>query len=171
MRPDQREYTPIAQKYIDLVTEGNISEILNKQNTDSLLLLNTVTEEQANGRYAPDKWSLKTVIGHIADVERLWSYRLFRIARGDAREFAGYDRDIFAEMSACDQLPFNMVLQDYTAVRNATVSLINNLSDEAMLRTGEFSDHKLSARACAYVIAGHETHHLNIIKSKYLAIE
>jgi len=170
MRPDKNEYLPLAQKYIDLVPDGNIVEILQQQNEDNLSLLKGLTEDQASFRYAPDKWSLKTVIGHIADVERLWCYRLLRIARGDAREFSGYDRDIFAEMSDCEALPLHKVLNDYVAVRKSTISLIENLSEEAMTRVGEFNGHKLSARASVYIIAGHETHHINIIKAKYLGI-
>jgi len=170
MRPNKKEYLPLAQKYIDLVPDGNIVEILQQQNEENLSLLEGLTEDQASFRYAPDKWSLKTVIGHIADVERLWCYRLLRIARGDAREFSGYDRDIFAEMSACDTLPLNKVLNDYVAVRKSTISLIDNLSEQSMVKVAEFNDHNLSARASIYIIAGHEAHHINIIKSKYLGL-
>lgn len=170
MRPEKSEYLPLAQKYIDLVPDGNIVDVLQQQNEESVLLLSALTEDQANFQYAPDKWSVKTVIGHIADVERLWSYRILRIARGDARELAGYDRDIFAEMSSCDSLPLYKVLNDYTAVRKSTISLIENLSEEAIVRVGEFNGHMLSARASMYIIAGHETHHINIIKSKYLGL-
>jgi len=170
MRPSKNEYVPLAQKYIDLVPDGNIIDILQQQNEENLLLLGSLTEDQANFRYAPDKWSIKTVIGHIADVERLWSYRVLRIARGDAREFAGYDRDIFAEMSACDTLPLNKILNDYAAVRRSTISLIENLTEESLVKVGEFNDHNLSARASIYIIAGHEAHHINIIKTKYLGL-
>lgn len=103
-------------------------------------------------------------------MERLWSYRVLRIARGDAREFAGYDRDIFADMSASDTLPLNKILNDYAAVRRSTISLIENLSEESLVRVGEFNDHNLSARASIYIIAGHEAHHINIIKTKYLGL-
>lgn len=170
MRPDKKEYLPMAQKYIDLVPDGIIVDILLQQNKENVLLLGGLTEDQASFRYAPDKWSLKTVIGHIADVERLWCYRILRIARGDARELPGYDRDIFAEMSDCDALPLHKVLNDYVAVRKSTISLIDNLSEQSMVRVAKFNDHNLSARAGSYIIAGHETHHINIIKSKYLAM-
>lgn len=167
-RPDKNEYLPLVEKYIDLVSEGNIISILRKQNEENILLLSKLTEENANFRYAPDKWSIKTVIGHIADVERLWNYRILRIARNDVRELPGYDRDVFAEMSSCDNLPLSKVLNDYYAVRNSTVSLIDNLTEEAITRVGEFNNHAFSVRAIIYLIGGHETHHINIIKSKYL---
>jgi len=170
MRPNKNEYLPIAQKYIDLVPEGNIVGILQQQNEENLSLLEGLTEDQVSFRYAPDKWSLKTVIGHIADVERLWCYRVLRIARGDARELPGYDRDLFAQLSACDTLPLHKVLNDYVAVRKSTISLIENLSEQSMVRVAEFNNHNLSARASVYIIAGHETHHINIIKSKYLGL-
>ncbi|WP_225229561.1 DinB family protein [Paenibacillus gallinarum] len=168
IRPGKNEYSPLVKKYIDLVPEGNIISILRKQSEENISILNKLTEENANFRYAPDKWSIKTVIGHIADVERLFSYRILRIARSDVRELPGYDRDIFAEMSSYDSLPLSKVLNDYDAVRNSTASLIDNLPEEAITRVGEFNDHTFSVRAIVYIIAGHETHHINIIKSKYL---
>ncbi|URN93785.1 MAG: GNAT family N-acetyltransferase [Candidatus Pristimantibacillus lignocellulolyticus] len=167
-RPDQNEYLLLAKKYVDLVPDGNIINILRKQKEDNISFLSKLTEEEAMFRYAQDKWTIKTVIGHIADVERLWSYRLLRIARSDVRELPGYDRDIFAEMSSCDHLPLTKVLDDYCAVRNSSISLVDNLTKEAITRVGNFNDHVLSARAIIYIIVGHETHHLNIIKSKYL---
>lgn len=167
-RPEKNEHLPLVQKYIDLVPEGDILSILKTQSEHHSNLLSNLSENHANFRYAPDKWSIKTVIGHIADVERLWQYRILRIARNDIRELPGYDRDVFAEMAGYDNLALNKVLNDYTAVRNSTLSLLQNLPEEAFTRVGDFNNHPLSVRATIYIIAGHETHHINIIKSKYL---
>lgn len=168
MKPESIEYTPLVEKYVHLVPEGGLENILQRQHDETITLLQNILEEQAAYRYAEGKWSLKTVVGHIADVERLWQYRIFRIARGDARELSGYDRNIFAEHSPAEQLTISEVLKDYSAVRQSTLTLFSSLGEEALLRKGEFNDHPLSARAAAYIIAGHEIHHRNILKEKYL---
>jgi uncharacterized damage-inducible protein DinB len=167
-RPNSDEYPPTAEQYIRLVPNGNLMELLQHQHDQSLSLLKNLSEEQAAYRYAVGKWSLKTVVGHIADVERLWSYRVLRIARGDARELPGYDRDIFAELAALDDVTLPTVLGDFSAVRKATLSLIGNLREEALLRQGEFYGHPLSVRAAVFIIVGHEIHHMNVIRAKYL---
>ncbi|AOZ90829.1 DinB family protein [Paenibacillus crassostreae] len=169
-RPEPNEHLPIVKKYIDSVPEGNIITILNDQFQKNQSLLNNLTEDIGNFRYASDKWSLKNVIGHIADVERLWSYMILRIARGDVGVLSGYDRDLFVANSFRDKLPLIMVLKDYEAVRKSTISLIETLPEKSISNIGEFNSHPFSVRACIYSIAGHETHHMNIIKSKYLNI-
>lgn len=169
-KPESNEYLPLAEKYISLVPEGALPELLQGQLDATLQLLGGLSEEQAAYRYAEGKWSLKQVIGHIADVERLWSYRILRIARGDVHELHGYDRDIFTLNSPFDALPLAEVLKDYAAVRQSTITLTGSLSNEALLRRGEFSGHPLSARAAAYVIIGHEIHHLNVVRERYLSL-
>ncbi|UVI30195.1 DinB family protein [Paenibacillus spongiae] len=169
-RPEPDEYLPAAERYIQLVPNGNLIEIMRSQLAQSLYMLKDLSDEQAMYRYAEGKWSLKTVVGHIADVERLWNYRILRIARGDARELAGYDRDTFAELAPFEHLSLAEVLHDLSAVRESTLTLIGHLEEEALLRRGEFNGHPLSARAAAFVIAGHERHHMNVIKTKYLSL-
>ncbi|MNH98714.1 DinB superfamily protein [compost metagenome] len=170
-RPEVNEYLPNVQRYIDLVPEGDIVQILQAQLNTNLCLLSDLNEDKGNYRYAPDKWTLKSVIGHIADVERLSSYRILRIARGDVGVLSGYDRDLFVANSSLDAVSLTNVLHDYEAVRNATISLIDNLPEKAILHVGEFNQHPLSVRACIYMIAGHEIHHMNVIKSRYLSVE
>ncbi|MGF7050815.1 putative damage-inducible protein DinB [Paenibacillus sp. DS2015] len=170
-RPENNEYLPNVKQYIDQVSEGNVIGILREQLQTNLCLLSDLTEDIGNFRYTSDKWTLKSVIGHIADVERLWNYRILRIARGDEGVLSGYDRDLFVENSSLDRLSLKSVLNDYEAVRKATISLIENLSEKSISNIGEFNNHLLSVRACIYIIAGHENHHMNIIKSRYLSIE
>lgn len=167
-RPNSDEYLPLAEQYIRLVPDGSLVDILQNQHDQTQMLLNKLSEDQALYRYAEGKWTLKTVVGHITDVERLWSYRILRIARGDARELPGYDRDIFAKLASFDDIALAEVLEDLSNVRKSTISLIRNLREEAFLRRGEFNSHPLSVRAAAFIIAGHETHHMNIIKARYL---
>ena len=167
-KPAADEYPAMAERYISLVQDGSLVEALRSQEADVRELLGGLTEEQAGYRYAEGKWSLRTVMGHVVDLERVWQYRLLRIARGDAPAFVGYDRDAFAASSPHDRLPMAAVLRDYSAVRESTLRLLAHLSDEAMLRRGEFNGGQLSARAAAYIIAGHERHHVNVIREKYL---
>lgn len=166
-RPQSNEYLPLAEKYVRLVPDGHIVDILQEQHDETLSTLSELSEEQADYRYAEGKWSLRQVIGHIADVERLWSYRILHIARGDAREFCGYDREAFAQNSPFSSLPLREALRDYSAVRLSTLTLVGSLSEKALLAEGTFNNYPLSARAAAYVIAGHELHHMNLIRDKY----
>jgi hypothetical protein len=167
-KPAASEYVASAEQYIGLVQDGSLTEVLRSQADDVHALLSGLTNEQAGYRYAEGKWSLRTVVGHVADLERVWQYRLLRIARGDAPAFTGYDRDAFAANAPHDGLPMVEVLQDFLAVRESTVSLIAHLGTDALLRQGEFNGHPLSVRAAAYIIAGHERHHMNVIREKYL---
>jgi hypothetical protein len=167
-RPESNEYLPIAEQYVRLVPDGDIQVILEKQHDKMITFLQELSEEQAAFRYAEGKWSLKTVIGHISDAERLWNYRILRIVRGDIRELAGYDRDVFAGSAPFEGLPIIEILKDYSAVRQSTLSLIRHLPEESFSRIGEFQNHPFTALAMTFIIAGHETHHLNVIKARYL---
>ncbi|MCR8656645.1 DinB family protein [Paenibacillus endoradicis] len=168
-KPYENEYLPLAKKYIDLFTEEDVITVLERQKELTSQLISSLTEEQGTYRYEQNKWSIKEVIGHISDVERLWNYRILRIARGDVGELSGYDRDRFVEYSGHHNIGIVNVLNDYKAVRDSSLSLINNLPDDAFVRLGMFNNHDLSVRACIYIIAGHELHHMNLIKTKYLS--
>jgi hypothetical protein len=168
IRPGSDEYLPLAEQYVRLVPDGDIKVILENQHAQTIAFLQDLSEEQAAHRYAQGKWSLKTVVGHIVDAERLWNYRILRIARGDARELPGYDRDIFADLAPFEGLSISEVLKDYSAVRQSTLTLIRHLPENAFYRRGDFQNHSFSALAAAFIIAGHETHHLNVIKAKYI---
>jgi hypothetical protein len=168
-RPTNVEYSAYQEQYVSLVGEGSITDILAEQAERTIALLSSITEEQANYRYAPGKWTLKEVIGHISDNERVMSYRLLRIARGDKTPLPGYDQDDFMKEAPFQSWTLSQVIEDYASVRRATLTLVRGLSDEALLRTGIANDSAISARALAYINAGHELHHLRIIQEKYLA--
>jgi hypothetical protein len=168
-RPTNVEYSAYQEQYVSLVGEGSITDILAEQAEWTIALLSSITEEQANYRYAPGKWALKEVIGHISDNERVMSYRLLRIARGDKTPLPGYDQDDFMKEAPFQSWTLSQVIEDYASVRRATLTLVRGLSDEALLRTGIANDSAISARALAYINAGHELHHLRIIQEKYLA--
>ncbi|MFC5531158.1 DinB family protein [Cohnella yongneupensis] len=168
-RPSNEEYSPFAESYVKLVPEGDIQQILNGSLADTTGLFSSLTEDQAAYRYAPGKWSLKQVLGHIADNERIMSYRLLRIARGDQTPLAGYDENQLMSGATFDDLPLAVIVEDYAAARRSTLALLRGLSEEAWTRIGIVNDRKSSARAWAYIIAGHEIHHLNVVKERYLS--
>ncbi|EXX87910.1 Squalene-hopene cyclase [Paenibacillus darwinianus] len=167
-RPDASEYLPQMGQYVKLVPDGDLIEILQRQKEETVALLRGLSEEQADYRYAEGKWSVKEVAGHVADNERVWTYRLLRIVRNDPQTLSGYDQNMFARHAPFGKLPLSVVIDEFAAVRAATIPLLRSLSDDAWLRQGEFHNRPLSARAAACVIVGHEMHHLNVIKNRYL---
>ncbi|MBD2868192.1 DinB family protein [Paenibacillus arenilitoris] len=167
-RPSKEEYHPNLEQYIGLIGEERIVELIAAQTEETSAILASLTDEQGDYRYAPGKWSLKEAIGHITDAERVMSYRLLRIARGDKTPLPGFDQDIFAEHASFSAWSAAQLLEDYRAVRQATLTLLRGLAAEAWTRIGVCNGCDTSARALAYVIAGHERHHLNIIREKYL---
>jgi hypothetical protein len=168
-RPSNEEYIPYYDKYVRLVPEGNISDILNQLLENTVKFLSDIPENKWNYRYAPGKWSLKEVLGHINDTERIMSYRLLRIARGDTTPLTGYDPDKFMSGASFDSYAWSELIEDYTYIRRSTLSLIRGLLEEAWSRRGIASESEISAKALAYIIAGHELHHIRIIKETYLA--
>ncbi len=167
-RPQHDEYAPYYENYMALVAEGDVLERLSTQLNDTVALLQQISEEMGNYRYAPNKWSLKEVFGHIADTERIASYRLLRIARGDTTPLAGFDENLYVAGASFDKRTVKQLIEEFVVVRKATLSLCNSLTDEAWLRRGKANNYDTSARSIAYFIAGHELHHRNIINERYL---
>ncbi|RED66216.1 DinB family protein [Cohnella lupini] len=167
-RPRQEEYGTYYEQYIGLVPTGNIVEFLADVLKTTSELLSDIPEDRGNYRYAPDKWSLKEVLGHINDNERVMAYRLLRFARGDRTPLAGYDQDEFMKGVSFDSLSLTEIIEDYISVRRSTLTLLRGLSEEAWSRRGIANDNEMSVKALAYIIAGHELHHLNIVKERYI---
>lgn len=167
-RPSQDEYSSYYTGYISLVPDGDYAAILDEQEKALLALFSPLTEEQLRSRYEPGKWSLKEVLAHITDTERVMCYRMLRIARGDKTDLPGFDQDIFIANTNFDHVDKLDLVKDFQAVRKATRTLLLSISDEAWTRTGTANTFAISARAIAYVIAGHAQHHLNIAEEKYL---
>ncbi|WP_419875742.1 DinB family protein [Candidatus Pristimantibacillus sp. PTI5] len=168
-RPSIEEYFPFHEQYIGLVGEGDVTALLAEQLASTTELLSDIPEAQADYRYAEGKWTLKEVIGHISDNERVMAYRLLRAARGDRTPLAGYDQDEFMSGASFKSWSLAQIIEDYISVRKSTLALLRGLTDEAWLRIGVSNGGDVSVRAIAYIIAGHELHHLKIIHEKYLA--
>jgi DinB family protein len=168
LRPQTGEYDPYCDRYISLVMGNDVLAALDEQRRQMLLLLSGRTEADGEIRYAPGKWSLKEVLGHINDGERILSYRALRISRGDATPIEGYEQDDYVRNSPFGQRPLSDLIEDYIAVRRASISLFRNLDEAAWTRRGVANKNEVTVRALAYIIAGHELHHRRIIEEKYL---
>ncbi|WP_434751056.1 DinB family protein [Paenibacillus amylolyticus] len=166
-RPNQEEYAAYYEGYIHLVPEGNVVELLEKQAERVESAIRSLSEEQANFSYGEGKWSVKEVFGHLIDNERIMSGRLLRIARGDNTSLPGYDQDIFMSGHPFETYTVVDLAEEYSAVRHSTLLLLRRLSPEAMIRKGLVNDQVASARSIAYVITGHELHHLSILRERY----
>jgi len=167
-RPQPGEYLEYYHKYIERVPAGDIVAILATQMDDTITLLRNRTEEQALRTYAPGKWTMKEVIGHIADAERVFAYRALRIARGDATPLEGFDENAYTPAGRFDERPLASLLAELAAVRRATVALLAGLPQDAWTRTGTANNAAVSVRALAWIIAGHEVHHRGILQERYM---
>ena len=171
LRPQPGEYAPYHERYISLVPGNDVLAALTAledQRRQMVLLLSGRTEADGDLRYAPEKWSLKEVLGHINDTERIMSYRALRISRGDATPIEGFEQDDYVRNAPFARRTLADLIEDYIAVRRATISLFRNLDEPAWTRRGVANKNEISVRALAYIIAGHELHHRRIIEEKYL---
>jgi len=167
-RPLEKEYEGHFGTYIQLVPEGDLLGILEEQGAAAERLFRNLSEEQGDYRYAPGKWSLKELIGHMIDTERIMTGRLLRIARGDKTPQPGFEQDDYVAYAGLDRLTLSFLIEDYAALRRSTLLLMRGIPDEAWTFMGVASGNAMSARAFAYVVAGHERHHLGIIRERYV---
>ncbi len=163
------EYNPYYYQYIQLVPdEWDIVKGLEKSMTQVLDFFNTLTEEQGNFKYAEGKWSIKEVLQHIIDNERVFSYRALRFSRKDKEALPGYDQDNYVPMSKTDRLILADVILDYKNVRMASISLFKSMDEDMLQHIGNANGSPMSARVAAYILIGHEIHHVKVIQERYL---
>ncbi len=167
-KPEETEYLPYYGKYVSLVQDGDILDALDKQLNETLELLRSIPESQAGFRYAPGKWSIKELAGHIIDSERIFSYRALRFSRNDRTPVPGYEQDDYIREASFDDFPLGELASEFESVRRASIFLFKHLNEEAWTRRGVANDSEVSVRALAYIIAGHELHHREILRDKYL---
>jgi DinB family protein len=168
VRPAADEYVPFYETYVSQVTEPDLVALLTAQQTNTARFLAGLTETQAACRYAPDKWSIREIIGHLADSERIFSYRLLRIARADTTPLPGFDENAYVPSGEFERRPLASVAAEFASVRAATLTLLQGLTPEGLARMGTASGKPISARALAYIIGGHEKHHLGVVRERYL---
>jgi hypothetical protein len=168
-RPEPSEYAPYYERYISLVTGSDILAALDSQRRQTMLLLSGRDEADGDFRYAPDKWTAKEVLGHVCDTERIFAYRALRIARGDRTPIEGFEQDDYVKNGLFARIALAEIIDDYIAVRRATLTLFRNLDEAAWARRGIANNNEVSVRALAYTIAGHELHHRRILEEKYFS--
>lgn len=169
--PESTEFAPYYGKYISLVTGADILQTLEKQIEQTRTLLSSVGEERAAYRYAPDKWSIKQIVGHLVDAERVFAYRALRIARNDKTPLAGFEQDDYVSNGPFEHCTLADLVDEYATVRKSTVQLFRSLDQTAWERRGVANKDEVSVRALAYIIAGHELHHRRILEEKYLPLK
>jgi uncharacterized damage-inducible protein DinB len=168
-KPESNEYAGYYEKYIALVPQADIVGLLESQRLQMAQLLTACSERDGNFHYAPDKWSVKEVIGHLADCERIFTYRALCIARGDATPLPGFEQDDYVRTAGSGRRQLRDLAEEFSGIRNSTISLYRSLDDEAWTRRGSANKNEVSVRALAYITAGHELHHRRILEERYFA--
>jgi len=162
------EAAPYYFRYINLVPPENILETLQSQLDDSISLFRTISEEKSLYRYSADKWSIRQVLNHVSDTERVFLHRAFWFARGFEVPLASFDQDDCALAADANEVPWANLTEEFQAVRLASISFFKNLNPASWNRSGIASDNKFTVRALAHIIAGHLSHHRAVLEEKYL---
>ena len=167
-RPADDEYAEYYRRYVSLVPDGNIVDLLRRQIEETASVLQSAGPAREVHRYAPGKWSLREVVGHMIDTERVFAYRALSMARGDAGPLPGMDQDVWTPHSGAHSRHMEDLVEEARAIRHANVLLFGSLDAEAGVRTGVASGNSFTVRAFPWIIAGHELHHLKRIREDYL---
>lgn len=163
-RPQEGEYPPHAKVYVTQVDSDDVVQVLAEQPEKTLALLRKIGEERSRLPYAPGKWTFKQTVGHMSDTERIFAYRALRIARGDSTPLPGFEQEDYVRNAGSNQLSLEDLLQEFAAVREATLALVRGFPAEAWVRSGITSRAPATARGLVFTIAGHELHHYKILQ-------
>ncbi len=168
VKPAPTEYAEYYGRYISLLPDTDIVGALEEEGAKTVAILRGLSEEQGNYAYAEGKWNIKQLLNHMNDGERVFAYRALVFARGDATELPGFEQDDYVANDNTANLTLVALIDEFETIRRSTVLLFRHLGDEAWTRQGIASENPVSVRAIAYIIAGHERHHVGILKEKYL---
>jgi DinB family protein len=166
-RPEPGEYAPYYEKYVALIPGNDIVTILESQRLQMIQLFAARSERDGNFRYAPGKWTVKEVLGHVSDTERIFAYRALRIARGDTTPLSGFEQDDYVKAGGFAERSLAEVAEEFAHVRSASVALFRSLGKDAWTLRGVANNNEVSVRALAFITAGHELHHRRILEEKY----
>jgi hypothetical protein len=167
-RPAPGEYLPYYSRYIDLVPGNDALAALKSQLRETIAFLNCVSNEESLSRYEPGKWSLREVLGHVIDTERIFAYRALRIGRGDATPLPGYEQDDYVRGASFDKMRWSALMEEFDLVRRANLMMFAAFTEDVWMRTGTANNATVTTRALAWIIAGHELHHRRVMEEKYL---
>ena len=168
-RPETNEFAPYYNTYVSLIEGDNVLPVLDAQTAELRAIFSQTPEEKGTYAYAEGKWTLKEMLSHIIDGERIFAYRVLRISRGDETPIEGFEQDDYIATSNANNRSFADLLDEFDLQRRSNLLLVNNLSDENASRMGTASGVAISARALTYIMAGHVTHHVGVLKERYLA--
>ena len=168
MKPEAGEFLPYYGRYIDLVGPGDILSTLKEQMPDTQALLQSLPASAGTYRYAPDKWSVNEMIGHLVDSERIFVVRALRFARADLTPLPGFEQDDYVRNATFDEYPLAELAAEMESVRRSTVLFFSHLSEDAWMRRGTANGAEVTVRALAFIIAGHELHHREMLQTRYL---
>jgi uncharacterized damage-inducible protein DinB len=166
-RPAADEHDAYYARYISRVPDGDLVDLLRQQLTETVSVLRSIPESRGVFAYAPGKWSIKQVIGHMSDVERVMSYRALSFARNDKTELPGFDENQWAADFKADDRTVADLIDELEVVRSGTIQFAKHLTTEEQERRGKANGQPISVRALLYIIAGHERHHLGLLRERY----
>ena len=166
-RPSENEYVSYFSKYISLVPESDILSVLAMQIEDVAQLVKSVRPEQETYRYASNKWSIREVLGHVIDVERVFGYRAFCISRGEIAPLPTYDDDVYVAQSNYSERRLQDLLAEFSLVRKSNLEVLCQLNDKQWIRMGTANNNSISVRAISFIMAGHARHHINVLHTSY----
>ena len=166
-RPLAGDYNPAFERYISRVPEADVLASFAQQIDDVRAALGAIPGDREKDRYAPGKWSVRQLVGHLIDTERVMGYRILSVARGDAAKLPGFDEEPWAEHAGHDATPLPSLLEEFTLVRRGHVLLLGGFTKEAWEREGIANNSRITVRALPYIIIGHVRHHLAVLKDKY----
>lgn len=167
-RPENSTLSSYQQRYAALVPGEDLLSILSSNANSTVGLLRSLSAEKLNYRYAPGKWSIPEILVHIIDAERIFAYRMLCFSRGEKNVLPGFDENEYATESGAAARNINDIIEEYTSVRQATLTLLKSFSEKQFMRKGKANNNDSSVQILAYMLAGHEIHHINVIKGKYL---
>ncbi len=166
-RPEPTEYNPYYATYISKVKGDNFIQNLKEQKFETLAILAKLSSAEWNHKYAPEKWTVKEVMMHIMDTERIFAYRALRVARNDQTPMPGFDQNDYVPFYHATKRSGSSIMEEYESLRNSTITLFENLSEEDFARLGEASGSPVSPLSLGYMIAGHEIHHVQLLHERY----
>lgn len=166
-RPETGEFDPYYANYIKRVPDGDVASLLEGQIRETAAALRSLPAGRATYRYADGKWTIAEVVGHMIDVERIFNYRVLRIARADPTPIEGFDEDAYIAPAEFDRRALAELIEDFETARRATLALVRGLPAAAWTRVGTANGKRISVRALVYIIAGHERHHLATLRERY----
>jgi len=167
-RPQANEAATYYSRYIDLITDEDIVSRLKSQLGETTSFLSKISDEKSLNTYAPGKWTIRQVLNHVNDAERVFASRAFWFARGLPDALPGFDQDVCVEVAGANDISWSDLTNEFSNVRQSTISLFENLPAQAWMRTGVASDNPFTVNALGYIIAGHVSHHCNVIQERYL---